>query len=82
MPKSGIWALWALIIVVQMVPSTGLAQAETAQLTHQPVMHAPRSVTVLADTCAEAGFLATLAMLQGNDAEQFMAEKGGKYRIL
>jgi FAD:protein FMN transferase len=47
-----------------------------------PVMNAPRSVTVLADTCTEAGLLATLAMLKGNDAESFMAEQGGKYWIL
>ncbi len=33
-----------------------------------PVMRAPRSVTVLGDTCTEAGLLATLAMLQGDQA--------------
>ncbi len=47
-----------------------------------PVMNAPRSVTVLADTCTEAGMLATLAMLKGKDAEKFMAEQGGKFWIL
>jgi thiamine biosynthesis lipoprotein len=41
-----------------------------------PVMQAPRSVTVLGDTCTEAGLLATLAMLRGNEAEQFLAEQG------
>ena len=40
-----------------------------------PVMRAPRSVTVLGDTCTEAGLLATLAMLQGDQAEEFLAEQ-------
>jgi thiamine biosynthesis lipoprotein len=38
-----------------------------------PVMRAPRSVTVLGDTCTEAGLLATLAMLHGDRAEAFLA---------
>ncbi len=42
-----------------------------------PVMKAPRSVTVLADTCTEAGLLATLAMLQGRDAEKFLEDNSG-----
>jgi thiamine biosynthesis lipoprotein len=37
-----------------------------------PVDCAPRSVTVLAPTCMEAGILATLAMLQGAGAEAFL----------
>ncbi|MBI1194486.1 MAG: FAD:protein FMN transferase [Gammaproteobacteria bacterium] len=37
-----------------------------------PVRDAPHSVTVLADTCTEAGMLATFAMLQGPDAEAFL----------
>jgi len=37
-----------------------------------PVAHAPRSVTVHAGTCTEAGLLATLAMLEGADAEAFL----------
>ncbi len=37
-----------------------------------PVEGAPRSVTVLAPTCIEAGILATLAMLQGPAAEEFL----------
>ena len=41
-----------------------------------PVMRAPRSVTVLGDTCTEAGLLATLAMLRGAEAEAFLAEQG------
>ncbi|QQD18601.1 FAD:protein FMN transferase [Spongiibacter nanhainus] len=38
-----------------------------------PVMGAPRSVTVAASTCIEAGLLATLAMLEGQEAEAFLA---------
>jgi thiamine biosynthesis lipoprotein len=37
-----------------------------------PVTDAPRSITVAADTCTQAGMLATLAMLQGADAEAFL----------
>ncbi len=40
-----------------------------------PVADAPRSVTVLADSSVEAGFLATLTMLQGAKAELFLAEQ-------
>ena len=47
-----------------------------------PVLKAPRSVTVLADTCTEAGFLATMAMLSGGEAEDFLAHQGGKYWVL
>lgn len=38
-----------------------------------PVMRAPRSVTVAAPDCLQAGFLATLAMLHGNEAEEFLS---------
>lgn len=41
-----------------------------------PVADAPRSVTVIADFCTEAGFLATLAILNGVDAESFLAAQG------
>ena len=37
-----------------------------------PIKDAPRSVTVAADTCTEAGMLATLAVLRGADAEEFL----------
>lgn len=37
-----------------------------------PVANPPRSMTVAADTCMEAGVLATLSMLQGCDAEIFL----------
>ena len=47
-----------------------------------PVMSAPRSVTVLGDTCMEAGLLATFAMLQGKDAESFLAAEGVRHWIV
>ena len=41
-----------------------------------PVAGVPRSVTVAAKTCVEAGMFATLAMLQGARAEAFLKEEG------
>lgn len=37
-----------------------------------PVREPPRSVTVAAATCIEAGLTATLAMLKGSEAEEFL----------
>ena len=44
-----------------------------------PVEGAPRSVTVAADTCTQAGMLSTLAMLEGYTAEAFLDGEGVKY---
>jgi FAD:protein FMN transferase len=44
-----------------------------------PVEGAPRSVTVLAATCLEAGTLATLAQLQGAGAGAFLEAQGARY---
>jgi FAD:protein FMN transferase len=41
-----------------------------------PVLHAPRSVTVAASSCTEAGVLATLALLHGARAREFLEEQG------
>ncbi len=41
-----------------------------------PVAAAPRLVTVAGGTCTEAGLLATLAMLAGAAAEDFLAQQG------
>lgn len=46
-----------------------------------PVEGAPRSVTVLAATCIEAGSLATLAVLRGPGAGAFLREQGVEHRI-
>jgi len=40
-----------------------------------PVADAPHSITVAADTCTQAGMLATLAMLRGADAEEFIQQQ-------
>ena len=45
-------------------PKTGLS-----------IIAAPRSVTVAAQTCVEAGLLSTLAMLQGEEARNFLEEQ-------
>ena len=47
-----------------------------------PVRDAPRSVTVAAPTCTEAGMLATLAMLQGAGAEEWLAAQGMPHWVL
>jgi FAD:protein FMN transferase len=47
-----------------------------------PVSKSPRSVTVAASSCTEAGLLSTLALLQGARATQFLDEQGVRYWIL
>ena len=44
-----------------------------------PVEGAPRSVTVLAATCSEAGSLATLATLKGAAAAEYLRAQGCRY---
>lgn len=41
-----------------------------------PVRDAPRSVTVAAGRCSQAGVLATLALLQGPEAGRWLAQQG------
>jgi thiamine biosynthesis lipoprotein len=41
-----------------------------------PVCDPPRSITVAAPTCLEAGILATMAMLHGRKAETFLERQG------
>ncbi len=45
------------------------------------VAHAPRSVTVIAKTCTEAGIISTMAMLQGKNAEKFLKKQGVQFWI-
>jgi thiamine biosynthesis lipoprotein len=47
-----------------------------------PVRDTPRSVTVAAASCVEAGMLATFAMLRGSGAESFLEEQGVRYWCL
>jgi FAD:protein FMN transferase len=44
-----------------------------------PVPDAPRSITVAADTCTQAGMLSTIAMLKGAQAEVFLDAQGVRY---
>ncbi len=44
-----------------------------------PVKNAPRSITVHAPSCMEAGMLATIAMLQGQGAGEFLKAQGLPY---
>jgi thiamine biosynthesis lipoprotein len=46
-----------------------------------PVKNCPRSVTVAAGSCVEAGMLATLAMLQGAGAERFLTDQGLRHWV-
>jgi FAD:protein FMN transferase len=46
-----------------------------------PVRNAPHSITVAADTCTQAGTITTLAMLQGENAEQMLRTSGMRYWI-
>lgn len=48
-------------------------------LTGWPIQAAPRSITVAADTCTQAGMLSTLAMLQGKGAETFLGAQNVSY---
>jgi thiamine biosynthesis lipoprotein len=47
-----------------------------------PIEGAPRSVTVVATTCVEAGTLSTLAYLKGPGARAFLEEQGVPFRIV
>ncbi|HEY9200624.1 MAG TPA: FAD:protein FMN transferase [Gammaproteobacteria bacterium] len=47
--------------------------------TGYPVEGAPRSVSVIASTCIEAGMLSTFAMLQGSQAVSFLDAQDVKY---
>jgi thiamine biosynthesis lipoprotein len=44
-----------------------------------PVPDAPHSVTVLADTCTQAGTFSTLALLRGAEADAFLGAQGVRY---
>jgi thiamine biosynthesis lipoprotein len=47
-----------------------------------PVEDAPRAVTVLGQTCIEAGTLSTLAYLQGSRAREFLEQQGVQFWIV
>jgi len=47
----------------------------------QPIENTPQAITVMADSCTEAGMLATLAILYGDDAEYFLQKQQANYQI-
>jgi thiamine biosynthesis lipoprotein len=47
----------------------------------RPVLGAPRTVTVAAPTCTQAGMFTTLAMLKGPGAEAFLRSEGLRFWI-
>ena len=47
-----------------------------------PVPGSPRSITVAASSCTEAGLLATMAMLKGPLAQQFLEEQQVRFWLL
>lgn len=47
-----------------------------------PAVNPPRSVSVIADTCLEAGMLASFAMLNGEEAEAFLVAQHVAYRCI
>lgn len=47
-----------------------------------PVPGAPRSVTVAASSCTEAGLLSTVALLHGSQARHFLEEQDVRYWLL
>ncbi|TVP16254.1 FAD:protein FMN transferase [Shewanella sp. KCT] len=50
--------------------------------TGYPIIGAPLSVSVFAPQCVVAGMLATLAMLQGEEAETFLTKQGAVHHII
>jgi thiamine biosynthesis lipoprotein len=51
-------------------------------LTGWPTSESPRSITVAASSCTEAGLLSTVAMLQGAGAQAYLEEQGVRYWIV
>jgi FAD:protein FMN transferase len=51
-------------------------------LTGWPAPKSPRSVTVAASSCTEAGLLSTVAMLHGAGAHAYLEEQGVRYWLL
>ena len=47
-----------------------------------PAPESPRSITVAASSCTEAGLLSTVAMLQGAGARAYLDEQGVRFWLL
>ena len=51
-------------------------------LTGWPAAESPRSITVAASSCTEAGLLSTVAMVRGAGAQAYLDEQGVRYWLL
>jgi thiamine biosynthesis lipoprotein len=51
-------------------------------LTGWPARDSPRSITVAAGSCTEAGLLSTVALLHGAEAQAYLEEQGVRYWLL
>jgi thiamine biosynthesis lipoprotein len=51
-------------------------------LTGWPATGSPRSITVAASSCTEAGLLSTVALLHGAEAQAYLEEQGVRYWLL
>jgi thiamine biosynthesis lipoprotein len=51
-------------------------------LTGWPDPESPRSISVAASSCTEAGLLSTVAMLHGAGAKAYLDEQGARYWLL
>jgi FAD:protein FMN transferase len=51
-------------------------------LTGWPAPDSPRSITVAASSCTEAGLLSTVALLHGAGAQAYLVEQGVRYWLL
>lgn len=47
-----------------------------------PVENAPHAITVIGDNCTQAGILATMAMLKGGEAEEFLEAQSVTYNCI
>lgn len=47
-----------------------------------PIEDAPRSVTVVGHNCVEAGSLATIALLKGKNAEEFLKSEVDQFKVI
>lgn len=47
-----------------------------------PIERSPLSISIAAKSCTEAGMLASLAMLQGENAEKFLEQQDAKYWVI
>lgn len=50
--------------------------------TGRPIEGAPKSVTVIANNCTEAGAISTISSLMGHECENFLKAEGKKFHVI